>query len=621
MKKLSKYTVILFTIAITATAWAGMRDRSSDIELYGEKSSPGNYINIPELLTAPGTPKSGTGNVYCTGNDIYFKSDAGVATSMIGAASGGISNLDEAYDGGGAGSGATIDADSGPVIINGSGADIGLQAKHSGSGNTIDIINAGTGKDIDGTSSTWSVTKLGAAVFATVGAHNIIGDVNIDDGVTDSPALTFIDATNETAAFVKTDAGVLGLTTDATDGLNILVGNLWVGNGTPGVAAMDGEDAYVEGALEVDGACEFDGAVNIDGALSVDAVITLTNSLTIDNEVNNVLEWNENSEEIKWTFNSNDLAIVSTTDVVELSFFDNAADAKLTHAADGANDDFYISQTGAQDASLVINSEGTGADALQITTSAGGIDITNGGAAEGEDLDIDAVLASLNLNADEAVADAVTIAASAGGVDITSAATFDIDITATLGTVKVIASEAAADQFKVDAQGEIDGDAINLETTNGGIMLNADGAEYGDIEVNAADDIILTAAGDTSVTGPTFSGDGATAQAGFVAPTVDGGASVNIEIADSGKVYYNSEAGTFNLPAVGEGLKYTFVVAHASVLTIEPDGTDRILILTDTNGDSITSSTPGDTVTLVGIGSIWYTVGVFPASTDWADGN
>ena len=62
---------------------------------------------------------------------------------------------------------------------------------------------------------------------------------------------------------------------------------------------------------------------------------------------------------------------------------------------------------------------------------------------------------------------------------------------------------AAADQFKVDATGSVNGDGINLETTDGGIMLNADGASYGDIELNAADDIIITSAGAITVLGET----------------------------------------------------------------------------------------------------------------------
>ena len=483
-------SVVVSVLFVAIISYAGLQDRSSWIEL---KPNPDNYIRMPELSAAPATPVSGWGKVYAIGNDIFFKDDAGVATSMIGAALGVGNTLDEAYDQGGAGAGATINADSGPVIVAGSGADIALQGTHSGSGNVIDLINAGTGKDIDGTSSTWSVTKAGAAVFASIGGHTSTGNIDLDDGVTASPSLIFTDATDETATFSKADAGVLSLTTDATDGLNVLVGNLWVGNGAPGVAAMDGEDAYVEGQLEVDGTVQLDGAVTMASTLGVTGVITLENGLTIDNAVNNSLEWNENSEEIKWVFAPNDLGLVSTSGVVELSLFDDAADVILSHSANGAADDFYINQTGAQDASLIISSTGTGADALQLITTAGGIDITATGAAT-EDIDITAATSSINLSASEADAAAVTIAAPAGGIDITSAATFDIDVTATGGTVKVIASEAAADQFKVDAQGTVVGDAITLETTDGGIMLNADGATEGDIEANAAGSIIITAA-------------------------------------------------------------------------------------------------------------------------------
>lgn len=51
-------------------------------------------------------------------------------------------------------------------------------------------------------------------------------------------------------------------------GLVSLTGNLKVGNGTPGVT-LDGEDAYVEGTLEVDGTATFDGATDLNGALTV----------------------------------------------------------------------------------------------------------------------------------------------------------------------------------------------------------------------------------------------------------------------------------------------------------------------------------------------------------------
>lgn len=205
----------------------------------------------------------------------------------------------------------------------------------------------------------------------------------------------------------------------------------------------------------------FEGPVTITGAFTPSAMgtVTFTNGLTIDNGTNNVFEWNENSEEVTWTFGTNALDLDSTSGVVTLGIFDGSA-GTINHTADGAADDFTVSVTGAFDSSLVLSSSGTAADAMQITATAGGIDISASGAATGE----------------------------------------DIDITASGSSVNVVATEAAADQFKVDAQGAIAGDAINLETTDGGIMLNADGAANGDIEINSADDTALVSAGDMTLT-------------------------------------------------------------------------------------------------------------------------
>jgi len=70
-------------------------------------------------------------------------------------------------------------------------------------------------------------------------------------------------------------------------------------------------------------------------------------------------------------------------------------------------------------------------------------------------------------------------------------------------------TDAEANQFKVDATGTVAGYAVVVETTDGGVQINADGASNGDISIDAADDLTLTAAGDLvlavtgSVTGNT----------------------------------------------------------------------------------------------------------------------
>jgi len=708
---------LVVALAVASIAYAGLRDRSSQIELYGDRDTPGNYIVMPELAAAPATADTGYGHVYVLGNDMYFLDDLGVATSLIGAASGNVANLDEAYDGGGAGAGREIAVDQGAVLLTGTNSsnDV-MQIVAATSGDALDIEQSGAGKDIEGTSNTWSFSKAG--------------------------------------------------------------------------------------------------------------LMTLANGATIDNGTDTIIEWNENSEEILWDFETNALDLDSTTGVVTLNVFDGST-GTITHAADGAADDFTLSMTGAQDTSLILSSSGTAGDALQITTSAGGIDITVAGGAAGEDIDIvtdtsinlsstedaasaiylltnagtsesivitntqgtndaaidingtaggididsggpigissaentvdsvvisstaggidilasgaaatedidivatgssvnissteaaaDAVViaastavggiditsnadidmtttgaagedisitntgGSVNISATEdiatamvlststggiditadgaaasdldivctngsthisggeAIADAVTIAAGAGGVDISAAATFDIDITATGGKILGVASEAAADQFKIDAQGAVAGNAINLETTDGGILLNADGAENGDIGIDAADDLTLTAAGDMTLAVTGTVSAGGSPLTNWLQNTEVVTAANTITAAECGKVFFLSSATEFAsaLPAlstVSAGCAFEFIVDQAPAaasytVTTGNSLENNIWGLAVVNGaavagadeDTITftdaAAVKGDWVSVQSDGGSWYVKGQAVAAT------
>ncbi len=69
-------------------------------------------------------------------------------------------------------------------------------------------------------------------------------------------------------------ASTITVTTWVTQSTDLnLTGSLTVGNGTPTVE-QDGEDAYIEGQLEVDGEAQFDGTVDINGAVAIDGGVT-----------------------------------------------------------------------------------------------------------------------------------------------------------------------------------------------------------------------------------------------------------------------------------------------------------------------------------------------------------
>ena len=59
----------------------------------------------------------------------------------------------------------------------------------AGSGNLIQITNTGTGKDINGTSNTWSVTKAGVAVFASATLATLTGSTNLTLAATGAGAV------------------------------------------------------------------------------------------------------------------------------------------------------------------------------------------------------------------------------------------------------------------------------------------------------------------------------------------------------------------------------------------------------------------------------------------------
>jgi hypothetical protein len=235
-------------------------------------------------------------------------------------------------------------------------------------------------------------------------------------------------------------------------------------------------------------------------------------------------------------------------DSVGLSIDNAGTAANITSTSDAAGEDFTIALAGATDSSLILSSTGTGVDALQITTTAGGIDITNGGAS-GEDIDIDGVLSAVNINSDESAADAIKITATLGGIDILAsgaAAGEDIDIIATGSSVNIKSTENVSS-------------AIVLDATVGGIDILASGAGAGeDIDItatgssvnitsteNVANAIYLRANGGTGETIKIHSDQGS--GAGSIELTSDAG---GIDLNASGAISLDSSAGSIDINVV-----------------------------------------------------------------------
>ncbi len=268
------------------------------------------------------------------------------------------------------------------------------------------------------------------------------------------------------------------------------------------------------------------------------------------------------------------ISLISTAGGIQHASNDVAS--TWTHTADGAGDDLSFIVAGAFDGSLVLTSSGTLGNAIDINTSAGGIDIDMAGGAGGEDFDI---------------------------------------LTAT--SINFKTTETAADQFKMDADGAHAGNVINLKTTDGGILLNADGAANGDIGLNAANDIILTAAGDlTLAVTDTFNMAGAVIANNRITTVVDID-SRTLTAAESGSTIVFTMTGgaaTATLPeATANNIGMWFILIDANVtggrdLTIDPEGGGSINGAAGGNFIKNETDNLGEGVYIFSTGAdVWYT--------------
>lgn len=100
------------------------------------------------------------------------------STMVTVSGSGGISTWDELYD-----NDKTLSVDDGTLTFllpTGETHNLlTLQAQATATGATLAFSNAGTGNDVTGTSSTWAVTKAGAATFASVIAESLTAAANL----------------------------------------------------------------------------------------------------------------------------------------------------------------------------------------------------------------------------------------------------------------------------------------------------------------------------------------------------------------------------------------------------------------------------------------------------------
>jgi hypothetical protein len=177
------------------------------------------------------------------GNQTLYQNTNTLASPTWTEITSGTNTLDEAYDQGGAGAGRSITADTGAVAITvpdtSNNAALALtQNDITNNPAAITITNAGSGNDITGNNSNWSVTAAGVGTFDSLSAGQVTGNT------TAGGDLTLASTTYATKGCVTIADGEQGLkiggtadraTTESTNALVLFNGTAPVGTLANGV--------------------------------------------------------------------------------------------------------------------------------------------------------------------------------------------------------------------------------------------------------------------------------------------------------------------------------------------------------------------------------------------------
>lgn len=255
--------------------------------------SVSDYVDVTEM-SAPSAPSTNVLRLYVADSagtsKLYTKDSAGAVVDLS-TAGGGVT-LDGAYDFGGAGSGKAVTVDSGAVALTNNAANnngvltlektpVGAQSGNlltltmgaQASGAALVISNSGSGNDITGSGSTWSITKAGVVTGTQFALAN--GDFSVsDDGVITvtpdgSPAACIL-VSPGAAATTGLDVSDSDLTNAISVGDNVILG---------GAASINFTNFDVDAAGNVTAASISAGIVQMDALTPASAAPT---TITLD---------------------------------------------------------------------------------------------------------------------------------------------------------------------------------------------------------------------------------------------------------------------------------------------------------------------------------------------------
>lgn len=365
------------------------------------------------------------------------------------------------------------------------------------------------------------------AAFAAISGISYATTVGTNISTVDLSTTGNISATGNLTITGEATLGATNITPSASGLLNILTGNLKVGNGTPGVS-LNGEDAYIEGTFEVDGTSQFDGNLTMNGSTTANGntvlgsdtsdTLTVYGSTTVTISANgtlNVLTGNlkvgDGVPDV--TLNAEDAYVDGTLEVDGAARFDGDLTANGSITANGntvlgnlatadtldlanirLNTDLTFASGISSGADITIDASTaavTGTD-LDITGGQGGptagtggkLNLTGGtgGAGGGTGGDIVLLGGTANGGTSGAVligspslttTKATNLLGVAGPLEVDGAARFEGTSTWVLpATANIVIDAATTDSTNTSGILDIDIDSAIVSGTNSGIDLN-----------------------------------------------------------------------------------------------------------------------------------------------------
>ena len=301
--------------------------------------------------------------------------------------------------------------------------------------------------------------------------------------------------TSDTASSFSTTGAGIDVTIDSASGRVIINGEEAAANAITLLSAAGGIDADAALQINIASSQSAVDAIRIvasAGGIDIDAVGTAGEDINITNTgASVVISATESAADaivLNATLGGIDILASGASAGEDIDIIATGSSVNITSTENNAGAIIVSANGGASERVTLLAAQGTGADSINLESTAGGItlsaalasaDAINLAASAGG-VDIDGAL-QVNIASSQNAVDAIRIVASAGGIDIDAvgAATEDINITNTGGSVVVVATESAADAIRMNASGVAGGFDIDAGTggfvvdTTGGISLDS----------------------------------------------------------------------------------------------------------------------------------------------------